>query len=28
VAHVSVPVGKGRPVVQVIGRGPFSGLEE
>jgi hypothetical protein len=27
-AYVSVPVGKGRPIVQVISGGSFSGLEE
>jgi hypothetical protein len=27
-AHVSVAVGKGRPIVQVVSRGAFSGLEE
>jgi hypothetical protein len=28
VAYVSVPVGKRRPIVQVISGGRFSGLEE
>jgi hypothetical protein len=28
VAHVGVPIGKGRPVVQVVCGGTFSGLEE
>jgi hypothetical protein len=28
VAHVGVSVGKGRPIVQVIGGGAFSSLEE
>jgi hypothetical protein len=27
-AHMSVPVGKGWPIVQVISGGSFSGLEE
>jgi hypothetical protein len=28
VTHVGVPVGKGRPIVQVVSGGVFSGLEE